>query len=225
MEYNSGWYSICICNNFEIPFIEEENLSETLNNDSIKYVFLRSFIGEDFERYLIIRKSWVLIDSYNRGTGLTRKKISILKKFTFDYFYNKKIIIFHSGIAKIESAIKYLNTTTLCNITILKDIDLFEFIKKLSSNEFNFVLLEGTLINYESEGGTIGNFHFKGITEKDKTKILNQNKSYLSWIKIRIINELKSFEFIFYSNGTFFQNNYNKYLFKLLTLYINLRGT
>lgn len=223
MDYKTGWYSICLCKNFDIPIMEEEKLSEPINDDSIKYIFLKAFEGENFVRYIIIRKSWVLVDSYTKRMGLTRKKISILKKFTFDYFYKKEIIIFHSGMAKVESTIRYLNKTTKSQIIILKDVNLIEFIKKIKNQNNNFVLLEGTLINYVSEGGTIGNFHFKGITEKDKTKILNQSKSYLSWIKIRIINELKSFSFIFYSNGTFYQSKNNKYLFKLLNLYINLK--
>jgi len=145
-----------------------------------------------------------------------------LKKYTFDYYFKEEWIIFHSGIAKIENAIKYLNKTTKTQIIILKDVNLVVFLKKLSNQKIKYFLLEGTIINYETEGGTIGNFHFKGITEKDKAYLLNQNKSYLSWITFRIIDDLKSFNLIFYSNGTFYQNKNNKYIFKLLNIYINL---
>lgn len=222
LEYKKGWYSICLCKKLDVDITEETNLSKSIKDDSYKYIFLKIFDNDAFSRYQVIRKSWILIESYSETTGLTKKKIPVLRRFTFDYYSKEKRIIFHSGILKIESAIEFMKKSTNTEIKILKNVNLTHFLEKLSKLNIRFKLLEGTIINYELKGGTVGNLHFKGITKEDKSDIFSQKDIYLSWIKINVNNENYLSNFIFYSNGTFYQNMENSIIVKLLDIYINL---
>lgn len=224
LEYKKGWYSICLCKKLDLDIIEKEEIPEAIADESIKYFFLKSFENDTIERYQIIKKSWVIIESFISTEGLIKKKIPILKRFTLDYYFKNDVVIFHTGFVKIENIIKYLVNSTQTQIFFIKNSSLFTFLKKLNELKVDYKLIEGMLINYELEGGTMANIHFKRITQKDKSMIFNQRNIYLSWIKISVIGKENSFELTLYSNGTFYQNKNDPLIFKLLHLYLSIKN-
>ena len=107
--YKKGWYSVCNCENLNLELTKKKEIVSDLAEKVKKYIFILKKKEDEFIRYETIRKTWIRIDSYDETGGLIQRKMTILKRQTFDYYGTKNLIIFHSGINKVRSVIRYLN--------------------------------------------------------------------------------------------------------------------
>ncbi len=219
--YKKGWYSVCNCENLNLKLTNQKEIVDDLAEKIKKYIFILKKKEDEFIRYETIRKIWIRIDSYDETEGLIQRKIPILKKFTFDYYGLENLIIFHSGLNKVRTIIRHLNNEFKSKINIPKSIDLKIFLKELEKSSINYTLKEGMIINHKLKGNSIGNFHFKNLTEEDFNDLLNQEDLYLSWIKINVQGRVKNLDIILYLNGTFYHKKKDEILSDILGIFFN----
>lgn len=219
--YEKGWYSLCTCENLDIETIDSDDLINALETEEKKHFFLEIYRNEIYTRYQSIRKTWIRIDVFDIKEGLLKKVIPVISRYYFDYYFKKNLIIFHTGINKIRSIIRYLNNTFKSEIQIPKNVDLKEFLQKLRSSEINYKLIEGKIINFKLSGGTIGNFHFKILSQNEYSNVIEQKNTYISWIGLNFEGEGENFGVKFYSNGTYYQTRSDETIFKILDIFIS----
>ncbi|MEE9377288.1 MAG: hypothetical protein V3V33_04550 [Candidatus Lokiarchaeia archaeon] len=219
--YKKGWYSVCNCETLNLKLTKQNELVDDLAEQVKKYIFILKKEEDEFTRYETIRKTWIRINTYNETEGLIQKKMPILRKFTFDYYRIQNLIIFHSGINKVLAIIRYLNNEFKSKINIPKSIDLKIFLNELEKSSIKYTLIEGMIINHKLKGSSIGNFHFKNLTEQDYNDLFSQDDSYLSWIKLNVQGYSRNIDMILYLNGTFYQKRKDKMLSNVLEVYFN----
>lgn len=220
--YNRGWYAVCSCEEFNIQTSEENYILDDLENKTKKYIFVLLHKFKEFTRFESIKKSWIKISLYNESQGFYQQKTPILKKTTFDYYQKKKLIIFHSGVNKVSNIIKFLNREFNSKIIIPNTIDLKLLLKELKTSNIQYYLIEGMIINHKLPGDSIGNFHFKNLTRKDYDIFINQDHSFLSWIKLNIQGFKRNIDIILYLNGTFYLKDKDDKISDVLKIYFKL---
>lgn len=219
--YEKGWYSLHICENLDIETIDSDDLVNALETEEKNFFFLEKYRDEIYTRYQSIRKTWIRIDVYDIKEGLLKKVIPVINRYYFDYYFKKNLIIFHTGTNKIRSIMRYLNNKFDSKIHIPENINLKTFLQRLKASEINYRLIEGKIINFKLSGGTIGNFHFKNLSQKEYPNVIEQKNTYISWIGINFEGERENFSVKFYSNGTYYQTRSDETIFKILDIFIS----